>query len=188
MKMTTPDLQPSLVDSMKEHGVDVTTWNPAIYDQLKLEMSQTGTSIVALSQPRDDGAKIGVRRRGIYVKVLGWGSHVLYPKGFKSQEGCKSPAAFVMEGKDDKDVCDHAKRFMRDHFGIRPEPGLVCNFPPGIWPDISVQEAVEYPIPFAYEAWPVSVELRSEQFDPTQKLVSKVDGSEWVWIKRPPKQ
>ena len=186
--MTAPDLQPSLVDDMKTHGVDVAAWNPEVYDRLKQEMAEPGTSIVHLRTPRDDGAKVGIQRRGAYVKVLGWGSHVLYPKGFAEHNGCDSPTAFVMDSRDDKQIYDHAKRFVRDHFGIEADPGLVYNWPPGIWPDIRVQEKIEYPIPFTYEAWPVSVELRPGQFDPTRELTSKVDGSVWVWIERPPKQ
>jgi hypothetical protein len=186
--MSTPDLKPSLVEDMRNQGIDVTSWKPEIYDRLKLEMSRPGTSIVYLGQPRDDGAKIGVQRRGVYVKVLGGGSHVLYPKEFKDHKGCQSPTTFVLDSVNDKQVYDHAKRFVRDHFGIEPDPGLVYNWPPGIWPDIRIQEMVEYPIPFTYEAWPVSVELRTEQFDPAQLLASKVDGSEWAWVQRPPKQ
>lgn len=182
------DLQPSLVEDMKAHGVDLTTWDPETYDRFTQEMSEPGTSIVYLRQARDDGIKICVQRRGVYVKVLGWGSHVLYPKGFDEHQGCKSPTSFVMDSQDDKKVYDNAKRFVHDHFGIKPDPGLVCNWPPGLWPDIHVQEKTEYPIPFTYEAWPVSVELLPEQFDPTQELTSKIDGSVWVWVQRPHKQ
>lgn len=184
--MTTPNLKASLVAEMKSHGVDVTTWDPEVYDRLKREMSEPGTSIVHLRKAWDD-ARIGVQRRGVYVKVLGWGSHVLYPKGFIKHKGCECPTTFVMDRKGNKQVYDHATRFVREQFGIEPDPGLVYNWPPGIWPDIKVQETIAYPIPFTYEAWPVSVELRPEQFDPIQELVSQVNGSKWVWIKRPSK-
>lgn len=185
--MTAPDLHPSLVKAMKEHGVDVTTWDPEVYDRLKKEMSEPGTSIVHLSEPRDGDAKIGVKRRGGYVKILGAEKHVLYPKGFIEHQGCHCPTSFVMDNGKHKSEYDYAIFFVRDHFGITAEPGAAFNFPPGTWPDIKVQEVIEYPIPFTYEAWPVSVELSSGQFDPTKELISKIDGSRWVWAERPPK-
>lgn len=185
--MTVPDLLPSLIESMKASGVDVTTWSTKVYDRLKLEMSEPGTSIVQLQQPRCDGMKIGIQRRGAYVKVLG-NLHVLYPENFTEHQGCESPTSFVMDHKNDKDIYDHATRFVHENFGIKVDPGLVYNWPPGFWPDIKIQETIEYPIPFTYEAWPVSAELLSDQFDPSQEMVSQIDGSKWHWVKRPPKQ
>lgn len=185
--MTAPDLQPSLVEQMKEHGVDITAWDQAIYERLKQEMNVPGTSIISLQQPQD-GQKLGIQRRGVYVKVLGTGTHVLYPKNLKEHEGCLCPTAFIMFNGSDEDVYAPAKRFLRDHFDLAADPGLVYSWPLGIWPDIKVQERIEYPIPFTYEAWPVSVELTADQFDSSEVLISKIDGSEWVWIHRPPKQ
>jgi hypothetical protein len=185
--MTATDLPTSLIEEMKSAGVDVTTWDPEVYNRLKQEMKETGTSIVYLREPTDN-AKFGIRRHGVYVKVLGWGSHVLYPKDFTEHEGCLCPTIFILTRRTDKSGYEVASNFVRNHFGIEPDPGLVCNFPPGIWPDIKVQESIEYPIPFTYEAWPHTVELRPGQFDPTEVLVSKIDDSEWVWVSRPPKQ
>lgn len=184
--MTAPDLQPSLVAQMKEYGVDVTTWDPKVYNRLKQEMTEPGTSITFLSEPRD-GHQLGIQRLGMYVKVLGQ-QHVLYPKGFTDHEDCACPTAFVLlQRRGHKTEYDYATNFILRHFGIKAVKGAACNFPPGIWPDIKVQEQIEYPIPFTYHAWPVSVELEPDQFDPSETLVSQVDGSEWVWVKRPSK-
>jgi len=183
--MTAPDLPSSLVEQMKECGVDVTTWDTATYDKLRAEM-QAGTATIVRRTGLPDGHQIAVGRPGIYAKVLG-AKHVLYPKGFADHQGCQCPTAFVPTIKEDKSEYEHSIRFVRDHFGIEAVPGAAFNFPPGAWPAIEVQEEIEYPIPFSYEAWPVSIELTSEQYDPAKEMVSQIDGTVYVWVKRPPR-
>ncbi len=172
---------------MQEAGVDVTSWDPDIYEGLKEDLAKRGTSLVRLREPREDGVQVGLQRTGAYVKILGSGTHVLYPEGFEDHKDCTCPSIFIASTENHRTLHDHAIQFANDHFGITAHPGLVYNWPPGIWPDIEIQEEwkAEYPIPLIYSAWPVTLELTPGNFDPENPLVSRVDGSKWVWVKCP---